>query len=94
MVWSWSGSFHIQQRNHDKELVENSGHKRVENAIFDLLHGGDQGYDDGESVISYPSQGWYCSEWRNNLAFKAPPMRLVLQSDGDLQMHLLRMYFM
>ena len=79
------GLFHIQQRNHDKELVENSKYKRVENAIYDLLRRWqDQGYDDGESVISYPSQGGIVLEWRDNLAFKAPPMRLVLQSGRDL----------
>ena len=79
------GLFHIQQRNHDKELVENSKYKRVENAIFDLLRRWqDQGYDDGESVISYPSQGVIVLEWRNNMAFNAPPMRLVLQSGREL----------
>ena len=79
------GLFHIQQRNHDKELVLNSKYKRVENAIFDLLRRWqDQGYDDGESVISYPSQGGIVLEWRNNMAFKAPPMRLVLQSGREL----------
>jgi hypothetical protein len=79
------GLFHIQQRNHDKELVENSKYKRVENAIYDLLRRWqDQGYDDGASVISYPSQGGIVLEWRDNLAFKAPPMRLVLQSGRDL----------
>jgi len=79
------GLFHIQQRNHDKELVLNSRYKRVENAIFDLLRRWqDQGYDDGESVISYPSQGGIVLEWRNNMAFKAPPMRLVLQSGREL----------
>jgi hypothetical protein len=79
------GLFHIQQRNHDKELVLNSGYKRVENAIFDLLRRWqDQGYDDGEAVISYPSQGNIVLEWRNNMAFKAPPMRLVLQSGREL----------
>ena len=79
------GLYHIQQRNHDKELVENSKYKRVENAIFDLLRRWqDQGYEDGDAVISYPSQGVIVLEWRNNLAFKAPPMRLVLQSGRDL----------
>jgi len=79
------GLFHIQQRAHDKELVENSKYKRVENAIYDLLRRWqDQGYDDGEDVISYPSQGGIVLEWRNNLAFSAPPMRLVLESGRDL----------
>ena len=79
------GLFHIQQRNHDKDLVENSKYKRVENAIYDLLRRWqDQGYDDGEAVISYPNQDGVVLEWRNNIAFKAPPMRLVLQSGRDL----------
>ena len=79
------GLFHIQERNHDKELVENSKYKRVENAIYDLLRRWqDQGYDDGAAVISYPSQDGVVLEWRNNIAFSAPPMRLVLQSGRDL----------
>ena len=79
------GLFHIQQRAHDRELVENSKYKRVENAIYDLLRRWqDQGYDDGDDVISYPSQGGIALEWRNNLAFSSPPMRLVLESGRDL----------
>jgi len=79
------GLFHIQQRNHDKELVENSKYKRVENAIYDMLRRWqDQGYDDGPAVISYPSQNGIVLEWRNNIAFSAPPMRLVLESGRDL----------
>ena len=79
------GLFHIQQRNHDRELVENSKYKRVENAIYDMLRRWqDQGYDDGPAVISYPSQNGIVLEWRNNIAFSAPPMRLVLESGRDL----------
>jgi hypothetical protein len=79
------GLFHIQQRKHDKELVENSKYKRVENAIYDLLRRWqNQGYDDGDDVIAYPSQGGMVLEWRNNLAFSAPPMRLVLEYGSEL----------
>ena len=80
-----NGLYHIQQRLHDKELVENSKYKRVENAIFDILRKWkDQGYDDGESVISYPSRDGIVLEWKENLGFSAPPLRLVLEYGGDV----------
>lgn len=80
-----NGLYHIQQRLHDKELVENSKYKRVENAIFDILRRWeDQGYDDGDSVISYQSGEGTVLEWRENLGFSAPPLRLVLEYGGDV----------
>lgn len=81
-----SGLFHIQQRQHDRELIENSKYKRVENAIYDLMRRWqNQGYEDGESVIGYDSRGDFVLEWRNNLAFSAPPMRLVLERGSDVR---------
>ena len=80
-----NGLYHIQQRLHDKELIENSKYKRVENAIFDILRKWkDQGYDDGESVISYPSRDGIVLDWRENLGFSAPPLRLILEYGGDV----------
>ena len=80
-----NGLYHIQQRLHDKELVENSKYKRVENAIFDILRKWkDQGYDDGESVISYPSRDGIVLDWKENLGFSAPPLRLILEYGGDV----------
>lgn len=74
------GLYHIHRRAHDRELVENSKYKRVENAIYDLLRRWqNQGYDDGDSVIGYPSRDGYVLEWRNNLASSAPPLQLVLE---------------
>jgi hypothetical protein len=81
-----NGLFHIQQRQHDRELIENSKYKRVENAIYDLMRRWqNQGYDDGESVIGYNSRDDLVLEWRNNLAFSAPPMRLVLERGSNVQ---------
>ena len=78
------GLNHIEKRNHDLELYENSKYKRVENAIFDmLLRWEQQGYDDGESVIGYGNRDGIVLEWRNNIPFSAPPMRLVLQKGAD-----------
>ena len=80
-----NGLYHIQQRLHDKELVENSKYKRVENAIFDILRRWkDQGYDDGESVISYQSGEGTVLEWRENLGFSSPPLKLVLEYGEDV----------
>ena len=80
------GLFHIQQRNHDRELFKNSGYGRVENAIFDLLKRWEwQGYDDGDSVIAYPSQGAIVLEWINNRAKNAPPMRLIIKRGADIK---------
>lgn len=80
------GLFHIQQRNHDRELFKNSGYGRVENAIFDLLKRWEwQGYDDGDSVIAYPSQGSIVLEWRNIRAKNAPPMRLIIKRGVDIK---------
>ena len=74
------GLYHIHRRAHDRELVENSNYKRVEKAIYDLMRRWqDQGYDDGESVIGYPSRDGYVLEWRNNLTHSAPPLQLVLE---------------
>ena len=74
------GLYHIHRRAHDRELVENSKYKRVENAIYDLMRRWqNQGYDDGESVIGYPSRDGYVLEWRNNLTHSAPPLQLVLE---------------
>ena len=79
------GLRHIHERKHDEELFKNSNYKRVEKAIFDLLsQWKKQGFDDGESVISYPSQGNMVLEWRNNIMSSAPPMRLVLTRGEDL----------
>jgi hypothetical protein len=81
-----NGLFHIQQRQHDRELIENSKYKRVENAIYDLMRRWqNQGYDDGEAVIGYNSREGLVLEWRNNLAFSAPPMRLVLERGSNVQ---------
>jgi hypothetical protein len=81
-----NGLFHIQQRQHDRELIENSKYKRVENSIYDLMRRWqNQGYDDGESVIGYNSRDDLVLEWRNNLAFSAPPMRLVLERGSNVQ---------
>jgi hypothetical protein len=81
-----NGLFDIQQRQHDRELIENSKYKRVENAIYDLMRRWqNQGYDDGESVIGYNSRDDLVLEWRNNLAFSAPPMRLVLERGSNVQ---------
>ena len=74
------GLYHIQQRLHDKELVENSGYKRVEKAIYDTLHRWkSQGYQDGDSVVAYPSGGNLVLEWFDNRMAKSPPLRLVLE---------------
>ena len=74
------GLYHIQQRLHDKELIENSGYKRVEKAIYDTLHKWkSQGYQDGESVVAYPSGGNLVLEWFDNRMAKSPPLRLVLE---------------
>lgn len=74
------GLYHIQQRGHDRELMRFSKYKKAENAIYDLLRRWqNQGYEDGEDVIGYPSRGGYVLEWRNNRAFSAPPMQLVLK---------------
>jgi hypothetical protein len=81
-----NGLFHIQQRQHDRELIENSKYKRVENAIYDLMRRWqNQGYDDGEAVIGYNSREGIVLEWRNNLAFSAPPMRLVLERGSNVR---------
>jgi hypothetical protein len=81
-----NGLFHIQQRQYDRELIENSKYKRVENAIYDLMRRWqNQGYDDGEAVIGYNSREGLVLEWRNNLAFSAPPMRLVLERGSNVQ---------
>jgi adenylate kinase family enzyme len=81
-----NGLFHIQQRQHDRELIENSKYKRVENAIYDLMRRWqNQGYDDGEAVIGYNSREGLVLEWRNNLAFSAPPMRLVLERGSNVR---------
>jgi adenylate kinase family enzyme len=81
-----NGLFHIQQRQHDRELIENSKYKRVENAIYDLMRRWqNQGYDDGESVIGYNIREGLVLEWRNNLAFSAPPMRLVLERGSNVR---------
>ena len=83
------GLRHIHERKHDEELFKNSKYQRVENAIFDLLtRWKNQGFDDGESVISYPSQGNIVLEWRENIPFSAPPMRLVLTKGSDLARNL------
>lgn len=74
------GLLHIHERSHDKELVENSKYKRVENAIYDIMRRWqDQGYQDGDAVIGYDSREGYVLDWRDNLAFSAPPLRLVLE---------------
>lgn len=74
------GLYHIHRRAHDRELVENSKYKRVENAIYDLLRRWqNQGYQDGDSVIGYPSRDGYVLEWRNNLTHSSPPLQLVLE---------------
>ena len=75
------GLYHIQQRGHDRELLRFSKNRyKAENAIYDLLRRWqNQGYEDGEDVIGYPSRGGYVLEWRNNRPFSAPPMQLVLK---------------
>ena len=74
------GLYHIHRRAHDRELVENSKYKRVENAIYDLMRRWhNQDYKDGDSVIGYPSREGFVLEWRNNLTHSAPPMQLVLE---------------
>ena len=74
------GLLHIHERSHDRELVENSKYKRVENAIYDIMRRWqDQGYQDGDAVIGYDSREGYVLDWRDNLAFSAPPLRLVLE---------------
>ena len=75
------GLYHIQQRGHDRELLRfSNGKYNVLNAMYDLLKRWDkQGNEDGENVISYPSQGGIVLEWRNDIPFKAPPMKLVLK---------------
>jgi hypothetical protein len=74
------GLYHIHRRAHDRELVENSKYKRVENAIYDLMRRWhNQDYKDGDSVIGYPSRDGFVLEWRNNLTHSAPPMQLVLE---------------
>ena len=74
------GLYHIHRRAHDRELVENSKYKRIENAIYDLMRRWhNQDYKDGDSVIGYPSRDGFVLEWRNNLTHSAPPMQLVLE---------------
>ena len=81
-----NGLFHIQQRQHDRELIENSKYKRVENAIYDLMRRWqNQGYEDGESVVGYNSRDGIVLEWRNNLAFSSPPLLLVLERGSEVQ---------
>ena len=81
------GLYHIQQRGHDRELVENSKYKRVEKAIFDLLKRWEkQGYQDDTDVISYRSGDNLVLEWRNNLQSSSPPLALVLQDGRDDQL--------
>jgi hypothetical protein len=81
------GLYHIQQRGHDRELVENSKYKRVEKAIFDLLKRWEkQGYQDDTDVISYRSGDNLVLEWRNNLESSSPPLKLVLQDGRDDQL--------
>jgi hypothetical protein len=81
-----NGLFHIQQRKHDLELFQNSKYQRVENAIYDLMRRWQtQGYEDGNDVISYPSGGNLALEWRENVAFGAPPLTLVLERGSDVR---------
>ena len=78
------GLYHIHRRMHDKELVENSKYKRVENAIFDLMRRWqNQNFEDGESVIGYPTKEGIVLEWRDNITHSAPPLQLVLERDTE-----------
>ena len=81
-----NGLYHIQQRLHDKELVENSKYKRVENAIFDTFRRWrDQGYEDGDSVIAYPDREDIKLEWRDNLSHSAPTLYVVLEFGENVE---------
>lgn len=75
------GLYHIQQRGHDRELMRFSkGKYNILNAMYDLLKRWDnQGNQDGDNVISYPDQGGIALEWRNDIPFKAPNMKLILK---------------
>lgn len=91
------GLYHIHRRMHDKELIENSKYKRVENAIYDLMRRWqNQGFDNGDSVVSYLSRdGGLTLEWRNNLAFSAPPLQLVLERKKvkDVPIYFVKTFF-
>lgn len=74
-----TGLAHIKARGHDKELMENSRYKSVEQAVYDLMYRwSQQGHQDGEMVVSYPYDGNITLEWRNGLTRNSPPLRLVL----------------
>ena len=76
------GLYHIHQRGHDKELIDNSKFPSVEEAIYATLRQWDrQGRSDGE-VIAIPDGGDFNMdlrmEWKSP-SHKSPPLVLSLQ---------------
>ena len=90
------GLHHIHRRMHDKELIDNSKYKRVENAIYDIMRRWqNQGFNDGESVTGYPSKDGVVLEWRNNVTHSAPPLQLVLERRklADMPVYYVKTFF-
>ncbi len=86
------GKYHIQQRGHEKEFIENSKFPDAETAIQQLMFAWHrQGHRDGENVISFPDGGQSNKdlrlEWRHP-SHSSPPVILSLQygtvSDPDV----------
>ena len=79
------GLFHIIQRNHDKELIEQSKYPSVQQAIYDLLKKWEsQGYRDGSAVVAMPTGNFELAlEWNNDVPRKSGPLKLVLTKARD-----------
>lgn len=79
------GLFHIIQRNHDKELVEQSKYPSVQQAIYDLLKKWEsQGYRDGSAIVAMPADNFELAlEWKNDIPRKSGPLKLVLTKARD-----------
>jgi len=86
------GKYHIQERGHEKELVENSKFPDMETAVQQLMFAWHrQGHTDGDNVISFPDGGRSNKdlrlEWKRP-SHSSPPIILSLQygtvSDPDV----------
>ena len=86
------GKYHIQERGHEKEFLENSKFPDAETAIQQLMFAWHkQGHKDGENVISFPDGGRSNKdlrlEWKRP-SHSSPPVILSLQygtvSDPDV----------
>ena len=86
------GKYHIQERGHEKELVENSKFPDMETAVQQLMFAWHrQGHTDGENVVSFPDGGRSNKDIRlewNRPSHSSPPIILSLQygtvSDPDV----------